>query len=184
MPLPLAERITYAQYRQLPDDGKRYEVIDGELYVTPSPVWTHQRISFWITCLIGGWIEQNGLGCLQSAPLDVILSDDTIVQPDHLFIRKERVPTIVGQWVHGQPDLAIEILSPSTAGRDQVVKRSAYARHGISEYWIVDPETRSVTVLVLKGKHYAKLGSVCGDRFISSSVLSGLPVHAADLFRD
>lgn len=177
-------KLTYAEYRQLPDDGKRYELIDGDLYVTPSPVWTHQRISFWIAYRIGGWIAERDLGQMQAAPLDVILAGDTVVQPDHVFIRKERLATVVDRWVHGSPDLVIEILSPNTAGRDQLLKRHAYARNEIPEYWLVDPDARTVTVLGLKGRHYAQLGSVSGDRPIPSRILAGLDVNAAELFRD
>lgn len=184
MPLPQAERITYAEYKQLPEDGKRYEVIDGELHVTPSPSWVHQRISYWITRLVGSWIDDRGLGVLQAAPLDVIMASELIVQPDHIFIRKARIRQLVDRSVHGAPDLVVEILSPSTAGRDQIIKRAVYAREGIQEYWIVDPEARAVKVLTLEEGHYFEAGSVTGDRALPSRVLEGLPVHACDLFQE
>jgi Uma2 family endonuclease len=184
MALPEAERITYEAYKQLPDDGRRYEVIEGELFVTPSPTWKHQRACYWITQILGGWIESRGLGRLQFAPLDVILADDTIVQPDLVFIRRERLAGIVGDYVHGPPDLVIEILSPKTATRDRKTKRQAYARHGIPEYWMVDTEARSASVMVLEAGHYVELGSVTGDRVIPSRVLEGVPAKASDIFQD
>ncbi|MBI2945003.1 MAG: Uma2 family endonuclease [Candidatus Wallbacteria bacterium] len=184
MPLPKEERITYAEYCQLPDDGRRYEVIEGELFVTPSPVFRHQRISHWITRLVAAWAEDHGLGAFVAAPFDTILAESTIVQPDHVFIRKERLGTVIKKWAHGAPDLVIEILSPATASRDHVTKRQAYAKHRIPEYWLIDPDACTVTVLTLQGEHYDKIGCAVGDVPIPSKVLAGLPVLACDLFRE
>jgi Uma2 family endonuclease len=141
-------KLTYQDYVLLPDDGKRYEILDGDLYVTPSPTARHQRISFNLSVALGQHVKANRLGEVLCAPLDVILADDSIAQPDILFISNERLP-IVRDWVHGAPDLVIEILSPGTRERDRTLKRHLYARHGVRELWLADPEARTVEVFHL-----------------------------------
>ncbi len=138
-------KLTYQDYVLLPDDGKRYEILDGDLYVTPSPTARHQRVSFNLSLALGQHVRANGLGEVLCAPLDVILADDSIAQPDILFISNERLP-IVRDWVHGAPDLVIEILSPGTRERDRTLKRHLYARHEVRELWLVDPEAKAVEV--------------------------------------
>jgi Uma2 family endonuclease len=136
-------KLTYQDYVLLPDDGKRYEILDGDLYVTPSPTARHQEVSFNLTLALGQYVRAHGLGKVLAAPLDVILADDSIAQPDILFVSNERLP-IVRDWVHGAPDLVIEILSPGTRERDRTLKRRLYARHGVRELWLVDPEAKTV----------------------------------------
>lgn len=125
-------KLTYQDYVLLPDDGKRYEILDGDLYVTPSPTARHQRISFNLSLALGQHVRTNRLGEVFCAPLDTILADDSIAQPDILFISNERLP-IVRDWVHRAPDLVIEIFSPGTRDRDRTLKRRLYARHGVRE---------------------------------------------------
>ncbi len=138
-------KLTYQDYVLLPDDGKRYEILDGDLYVTPSPTARHQKISRNLFLSLAQHVQTHGLGEVFYAPLDVILAEDSIAQPDILFISNERLP-IVRDWVHGAPDLVIEILSPGTRERDRTLKRHLYARHGVRELWLVDPETKTVEV--------------------------------------
>lgn len=138
-------KLTYQDYVLLPDDGKRYEILDGDLYVTPSPTARHQRVSFNLSMALGQHVKANRLGEVLVAPLDVILADDSIAQPDILFISSERLP-IVTDWVHGAPDLVIEVLSPGTRERDRTLKRHLYPRHGVRELWLVDPEAKMVEV--------------------------------------
>jgi len=138
-------KLTYQDYVLLPDDGKRYEILDGDLYVTPSPTARHQRISLNLVLVLARHVQTHMLGEVIAAPLDVILAEDSIAQPDILFISNERLP-IVRDWVHGAPDLVIEILSPGTRDRDRTLKRHLYARHGVRELWLVDPDARSVEV--------------------------------------
>ncbi|MBI4573246.1 MAG: Uma2 family endonuclease, partial [candidate division NC10 bacterium] len=135
-------------YVLLPDDGKRYEILDGDLYVTPSPTARHQRLSRNLFLALAQHVQTHMLGEVLAAPLDVILAEDSIAQPDILFISNERLP-IVRNWVHGAPDLVMEILSPGTRDRDRTLKRHLYARHGVRELWLVDPEARTVEVFAL-----------------------------------
>ena len=139
-------KFTYQDYRNLPESDIRYEVIDGELLVVPSPRFTHQEISRRLEIILSLWVDERGLGAIAHAPLDVVLGDD-VVQPDILFVSKERLGIIEEEAVFGSPDLAVEILSPTTASRDLTQKRALYARHGVKEYWIVDPDAAAVKVL-------------------------------------
>lgn len=141
-------KLTYQDYVLLPDDGKRYEILDGDLYVTPSPTARHQEVSFNLALALGQYVRAQGIGKIFTAPLDVVLADDSIAQPDILFIAKERLG-IVQDVVHGAPDLLIEILSPGTRERDRTLKRHLYARHGVRELWLVDPEDRTVAIFRL-----------------------------------
>jgi Uma2 family endonuclease len=135
---------TAADLRALPDDGKRYEIIDGELFVTPAPSWRHQDISMNLLLVINEYVTVHGIGKLVMAPADVGLSDDTVVEPD-LFV----VPLVDGRRPRSWDDvgrllLVVEILSPSTARADRTIKRRRYQREGVPEYWLVDGDARVV----------------------------------------
>lgn len=143
---------TYEEFARLPDDGNRYEVIAGELFVTPAPGSIHQRVSARLIHLFEGFSEETGAGIAYAAPFDVIFGDGDYVEPDLLFVRRDRVDEIVrDHGVVGPPDLVIEILSDSTARRDRGLKRQRYAAHGVPEYWIVDTDARHVEVYRLSG---------------------------------
>ncbi|MBI3890679.1 MAG: Uma2 family endonuclease [Candidatus Wallbacteria bacterium] len=129
--------------------------------------------------LLIGWLSPGRLHAQSAAGAKPLSSAPVTVD-----VPLHRLPSVVKKWAHGAPDLVIELLSPSTAGRDHVTKRQAYAKHKIPEYRIVDPEACTVTVLALEGEHYDKLANVAGDVPIPSKVLAGLPVLACDLFRD
>jgi Uma2 family endonuclease len=184
MGAPEEVRLTYADYRQLPEDGRRYEILEGRLEVSPSATLVHQTVVARLMALLLPWILERDLGRLLTAPLDVILSNDTIVQPDLLFVSRERLKAIAGRWIHGCPDLVIEVLSQSTSSRDLGAKRQIYARFGVQEYWIVDPEARSITLLALDGSAYRELGSGTGDRCLRSSILAGFQIVPAQVFQD
>ena len=147
----LATKIwTYEDYLALPDDGNRYEIIEGELYVTPAPTTDHQYSSGELFYLLKEFIRRNQLGELYYAPYEVHLSDDTRpVQPDLLFIRAENAPKGGTPYFVGVPDLVVEILSKSSIRTDTNAKFNAYEKAGIPEYWIVDPKARTVRVFVL-----------------------------------
>jgi len=140
-------RITWQDVQQLPDDGKRYEAIGGELYVTPAPSLRHQEISKRIFAALLEILEKPGLGKLFYAPLGVEFpATGEGVQPDLLFVSNERRGILAEDWIRGAPDLVVEILSPSTAERDRGIKRDLYERHGVAVCWIVDPEADAVDV--------------------------------------
>jgi len=136
-------RYTYEDYLTFPDDGRRHELIDGEHSVTPAPVRRHQKLSMRLGVALATWLREHPVGEVYAAPLDVILSDIDVVEPDLLFVSNER-SQILGTWIHGAPDLVIEILSPSTRRVDEITKRRLYERVGVREYWIVDDEIEVV----------------------------------------
>jgi len=174
---------TYEDYLKLPDDGRRFEIIEGVLYVTNAPNIDHQFVVSEIVQQIGSFVRQHKLGYVLSAPFEVHLSERTRpVLPDVLFIKSERWPETGAGYFEGAPDLVVEVLSPSTRRTDQVVKFSLYEQAGVPEYWIVDPKTRSVLVYVLSGREYALLGEFVGEDVVQSSVLAGLQIIARTLF--
>ncbi|HID87659.1 MAG TPA: Uma2 family endonuclease [Anaerolineae bacterium] len=175
-------KLTYRDYLTWPDDGRRYELYEGELYMVPSPPVTHQRISGNLEALLRQFVLENRLGEIFDAPLDVVLAEDTFVQPDILFVSHERRGIIGEQNISGAPDLVIEILSPATEERDRGIKLQLYCRHGVRECWLVDPEERTVEVLALSPEGYQVLGGYSGDETVSSQVLTGLRFAAREIF--
>jgi Uma2 family endonuclease len=140
-------RLTVDELRRLPDDGLRHELIDGEHYVSPAPRTKHQRVSGRIFGPMFIYLKEHPLGEVYYAPLDVVFSDGDCVEPDLLYVSREREQRqMTEDYLEGAPDLVVEILSPSTQRFDQGVKHSLYERFGVSEYWIVDPEKESVRV--------------------------------------
>jgi len=139
-------KLTYADYELLPDDDLRHEIIDGEHYVTASPVTRHQRISLSLLHLIQSYLDTHLIGELFSAPFDVVLSFHDVVVPDLIYLSKARAHLLTVKNLQGAPDLVVEILSPSTKPRDERLKRNLYERVGVSEYWLVDPDQDVVTI--------------------------------------
>jgi len=152
-------KFTYKDYKSLPEsETKRYELIEGELIMVPSPNEYHQRISRKIEFLLQDFVEKNKLGEVYYAPLDVHLGED-VVQPDILFVSKVRSKIITEEEIRGGPDLVIEILSPATAERDRTYKKTLYARHSVQEYWIVDPEEKIIKIMTLRKAGFECSGS-------------------------
>jgi len=174
--------LTYEDYCQLPDDGKRYELIGGEMHMIASPTTEHQRISFNLTVAIGTHVREQSLGSLFIAPMDVVLSRRDVVQPDILFVSKDREMIITETHIDGPPDLIVEILSPSTASLDQLVKRQLYARHGVREFWLVSPEASTVEVLELHEGAYRRRVLIGRGDTITSNVLEGLELAIDAVF--
>lgn len=144
MPEPKVQMLTIDDYWDLPDDGRRYEILEGWLEVTPSPTYEHQKTSGRLHNKLSRYLDQNPLGDVIAAPMDVILANDMVCQPDLLYVSKERIPAIVRDRVWGAPDLVVEILSPGTAKRDRIIKSQMYDRHGVKEYWILDPDAHLI----------------------------------------
>ena len=141
--------LTYADYAALPDDGHRYQLLEGELVMTPSPNTWHQGVSREIFVGLVQFVHLHGLGDVFAAPLDVTLSDRNVLQPDILFISNERARILQGGRIIGAPDLCVEILSPGTERIDRVRKLELYARFDVTHYWIVDLSARTIEEYVL-----------------------------------
>jgi Uma2 family endonuclease len=136
--------LTYKDYEALPADGRRYELHEGELSVTPAPSPRHQEVSGNLFDLLRHHVHMQGLGKVFYAPIDCILSETTIVQPDIVYIETTRLSAISSRGVEGPPTLVVEILSPSTVQMDRGVKLQLYARYEVPYYWIVDPEAQGI----------------------------------------
>ncbi len=139
-------RLTYADYARFPDDGRRWELLDGEAFVVPSPDVAHQNIAGRFYRVIADHLDGHGGGQVFIAPLDVLLSDDetVVVQPDVIFVSDEDARVIATQNIRGIPTWVIEVVSDPV--RDKKVKRDLYARFGVPEYWAVDPDLRRLEI--------------------------------------
>ncbi len=162
-------------------DTERYELIEGELLVPPSPATEHQRIVVRLVLELHNFVTQRGLGEVFVAPLDVVLSEHNVLQPDILFISNERM-SIVTDRVRGAPDLVIEVLSPSSEARDRTLKATVYARYGVREYWLVDPTTHTVDVFTLGQRGFQRLGSYGSEDELESIVLPELRLPLRRIF--
>jgi len=143
--IPEKKRYTYEDYAKLPE-GAPYQLIGGELIMTPAPTPYHQRISSKLGYFLCDFIFKRNLGEVFNAPIDVYFEETETYQPDIIFISKERLDIIKETKIEGAPDLVIEILSPATAYYDLRKKFKIYEKHGVKEYWIVDPEEKSIEI--------------------------------------
>jgi Uma2 family endonuclease len=172
---------TYDDLATMPDDGNRYEIISGELIVSPAPILDHQAVVGTLYVWLRTFVSRHQLGWVYTAPTDVRLSPHNTVEPDVLFISRDRGHIRRRAFVDGAPDLVAEVLSERTRGIDLVQKRALYAMAGVPEYWLVDLETRTVSVLTLnEGAYDAVEAGV--DELARSGVLPEFEVSVADLF--
>jgi Uma2 family endonuclease len=148
---------TYRDYEELPNDGRRYEIHDGELCVTPAPSPQHQLISGVLFVILSRWLDRHPGGRFIYSPLDVILTETTIVQPDIIYLGPDRLERISRRGIEGAPTLATEILSPSTRTIDRATKGGLYARYGVPFLWLVDPDAHTIEVFALQGQRYGLL---------------------------
>ena len=177
--------MTVRDLEAMPEDGNRYEVIEGELFVSCAPGLTHQQVSMNIAFLIRSYLESHPIGLVFATP-GLILTDLSGVIPDVVFFRHERSGAIVsGERLTGAPDLVVEILSPGADNirRDRIAKRQLYARHGVGEYWMVDPVARTLDVHRLQGDSLELVATLKDQDRVSSAFLPGLVCVAADVFR-
>lgn len=179
----LRPRVTWYEYQQLPDDGMRYEVLEGELVVTPAPEYQHQLVSKNIEYAMETWRRaRGGGGQVLHAPFDVILALDTIVQPDIVYMSAVTLKQVARGRLQGPPDVVVEIFNERGAARDRVTKLQVYAKFQVKEYWLVDLESRSLTVLGLVEGGYQTLASGAGDATVASSVMEGFAVSPREAF--
>lgn len=181
MAAPKQRGMTYDDYCALPDDGNRYEVLEGELVVAPSPDFEHQDVIWELGARLRLYVRTHRFGRVVGAPMDVVLAPDTIVQPDILFISRENAD-IIRDRVWGAPDLCIEALSPSTGKRDRGQKKDLYARFGVREYWIINTDRRSVSLYILRDHQYGEPTELAGDDVLRSTVVEGFEIRVRDIF--
>lgn len=183
MPTIIAPKLTYWELREMPNDGKRYELVDGEVYMSPSPNRKHQRAVGNIYLALANFVRRESRGEVYLAPFDVVFNERNVTQPDLVFILNERLSIITSANVWGVPDLAVEVLSPGTAGYDRDTKLPLYARSGIPELWYVDPEAETVEVFNLASDaRYVLTERAAGEKPLTSSVLPGLVLTPHEIF--
>ena len=178
-----ARRLTFEDLELIPEEqeGDRHELIDGELIVTPVPVTKHQIISMNLIRVLDRHVHTASLGMVLPAQTGVRLTPDNLLIPDIVFVAKDRLHVIGAKTIDAAPDLVVEILSPGTRRRDLTTKRDLYARFGVQEYWIVDPDTRTVTVLALTGDTYETV-PLTNDGMVQFRVLPGLALALTEIF--
>ena len=180
-PTPAPGTWTSDDLLALPDDGKRYEIVEGVFSEMPGPTWAHQTVLFNLTVLLAPFVQALG-GFLRFAPFDVFFPGADPVRPDILVIVPGGNGRPTQRGLMGPPDLVIEVLSPSNRGHDLLTKRSLYARAGVREYWIADPEARSIEILILDGDDLRGHQAAAGDETVSSPLLPAAVFPVSALF--
>ncbi len=175
------KRYTYKDYFLI-DDEKRYEVMKGELVMVPAPFTIHQRISRNLEFILCDFVRGKKLGEVLYAPTDVVFAEDVVVQPDILFISKERLDIIKEAAVMGSPDLVVEIVSPSSASYDTIDKRNIYEQYGGKEYWLVFPQEKVIEVLTLGNNLYREFCKAKKTGGVKSKIIDGMAVELKDVF--
>lgn len=174
-------RVSYTELERWPDDGRRYELYDGEVRVVPSPILLHQIVAGHLYTALNDHVRERG-GIVLFAPLDVVLTEYDVVQPDLLLFTPERQHLLnPATVVRVPPDLAIEILSPGTAHHDRGRKRHLYAQHGVKEYWLVDPVGVRVEIYSLIGGTFELASTASGEEPVRSPLLPQLAFAASAL---
>jgi Uma2 family endonuclease len=171
--------LTYHDLWRTPEDGNRYEIINGEVYVTPPPLTAHQRVSRNLAMILHRHVTEAKLGEVLYAPVGVVLERPSGVQPDLIFVARERSSIIQEKGVFGAPDLIVEVLSASTAARDRGVKRDLYARAGVEHYWLLDPRKRTVQAFRLEHAIYRLEAEHTGAAAFRPSLFPGLTIRLA-----
>jgi len=176
--------VTYDIYAAMPDDGQRYEVIDGVLeMMSPSPTATHQGISVIMSFELVRSCNSDYM--IYAAPLDLILSKTNTIQPDLMMIHRSRLHIVTPRGVEGLPDLVVEILSPGSRKRDKVKKMAVYEKHAVPEYWVVDPQARTLEQYQLNdGGQYELCDLFEGDERVHSDKLPCVAFTVKDIFKD
>lgn len=182
MALPRGARFRADDIWDAPEDGKRYEVIQGALYVSPPPTWAHQRGLSRLHILVGQHVYSLGLGEIVAAPVGVVLDDDNGLQPDLVFVSKARAAIITSRGVEGAPDLVVEMLSPSTRTRDLGLKMRRYAAAGVAHYWIGDPQARRLYAYVLTDVGYELAGDFGPGSVFCPELFPGLEIPIDSLW--
>jgi Uma2 family endonuclease len=176
-------RVSYADLERAPEDGRRYELYDGEVFVVPSPLPKHQVVAITVAEMLRHYARQHGGFCVAS-PIDILFSDYDVLQPDVIYFSPDRAHLVdLNRPIRHVPDLCVEVLSTSTASTDRGRKMQIFARYAVSEYWIVDPVTESIEIYELRDAAYdLKVIATDAADTISSAAVPGLTFTAGSLF--
>ena len=181
---PRPIKLTYEDYVTLPDDGRRYEILDGELAVSPSPTVRHQLVVRNLLLALGNWVRAKRVGTVWCAPLDNILAQTTVVQPDVMYVSKARAGIVSERGMEAAPDLVVESLSSSTAAWDRGIKKQLYAQYGVARYWIVNATNNTLDVYSLRGGAYDRTGHYHGNDVVRVDVPEGFEIPLTELWRE
>jgi Uma2 family endonuclease len=173
---------TYRDLWRAPDDGNRWEIINGEVYVSPAPYISHQDAVLNLAVILRQHAERDRLGRIFIAPVGVVLEKPSGVQPDIVFVARQRRSIIQEKGIFGPPDLVVEVLSTFTARRDRQAKRDLYARTGVRHYWLVDPRKQTLQALRLDAGAYAIEAEVSGRATFKPALFPGLTIRLRDIF--
>jgi Uma2 family endonuclease len=176
-------KFTYNEYKALPEGPPYHQLIEGELILSPAPDWKHSTIVARLLNNLFSFVDSRRLGEVRTAPVDVHLSEETIVQPDILYVSKSRNAIIKPDGVHGAPDLCIEVLS-SKPDLDREIKRVLYAQFGVNEYWIVDPDRRTVDVFKLQADAVRPLKVLGDSDTLTTDLLPELQIALSSIFAE
>lgn len=175
-------RVSYADLQQAPEDGRRYELYDGEVFVVPAPMPRHQLVLLNLEDLLRAYTTAHG-GAVLVSPIDILFSDYDVLQPDLVFFSPPRARLIqLDEPIRHAPDIAIEILSPSTAATDRGKKMQMFARYAVPECWIVDPIARTIEVYRLEGAAYVLVQAASAAENVRSATIAGLELPAERIF--
>lgn len=178
----LRPRVSYADLERWPEDGRRYELYDGEVFVVPSPLPIHQVVGLAIVQILDGYARAHG-GRAFVAPLDIVLSEFDVVQPDVIFFQASRSHLVdLNAPIRHAPDIAVEVISPSTASIDRGKKAQLLARYGVPEYWIADPVRRQLEVYSLSGGAYTLTANAASPDMVRSALLPDLVLDLVRVF--
>ena len=184
---PAALKLTYDDFLCFPDDGRRHELIDGVHFVTPSPATEHQRLVTELVIELGGYLRAHRSGRVFAGPLDVVLSNHDVVEPDLVVVLNDQIEVLTPQHVRGAPAIVVEILSPGTRARDETLKRNLYARAGVGEYWMVDPDAQTIIVCRQADspgfERTTELTAASGDT-LTTELLPGFSLALGQLFEE
>ncbi len=180
----ISTRFSYEDLQHIPPDRNRYEIVDGELLVTPAPVPLHQIIAGNLYAELRIHVRKRKLGRVFIAPLDVLFSPSTVLEPDVIFVSNSRLHIIGEKNLTGPPDLVVEVLSESTAQLDREIKPKQYALYGVPEFWRIDPFKKTVEVFGLERGEYELRATLGPGEMLKSSLLPGLSIPVGDLWEN
>jgi len=174
--------LTADDYRALPETGPRYQLIEGDLYMAPAPNRFHQDISRNLQFELQSYLKANPIGKLYGAPFDVYLDEHNVFQPDLIVVLNEHAGILTEAGAEGAPDFVVEILSPKTRRLDLINKKRLYATRGVRELWVIDPETRVVTIHRFAEGGRESISEVAESDVLITSLLPGFKIPALLLY--
>jgi Uma2 family endonuclease len=175
-------KLTWDDLKDLPEDARRTEIVDGDLVVSPTPSYYHQSIATALAAKIYPFVKQKALGEFFGSAVHVVLAEHVNFEPDLCFLATANLDRLQSPVIAGPPDLIIEIISESNRTHDTVVKVQNYERYGVAEYWLVDQREQHISVWSLEQGRYVSLGAFAAGRQLRTRVLTGLELDPAEIF--